>query len=187
MADKLDPHHKADPQQTEAGPDTSGAGEAPERGEEGAPTAAPESGGEAAAGPSPKPVPEPEVAPPPLEESVPPRSGVRAVARYVRMSPRKLRLVADAIRGRRVVEARALLRFARKRAAGPLAKVLESAVANAENNFDLDAEDLVVARLTVDEGPTMKSWIPRARGRASRIHKRTSHITVELRESEVER
>lgn len=108
----------------------------------------------------------------------------RAQARYVRMAPRKLRLVMDAIRGKSVAEARGILRFCGKRAAGPLAKVLESAVANAENNHSMDTSSLVITTAFVDQGPSFKSWIPRARGRASAVHKFTSHITIEVKERE---
>ena len=108
----------------------------------------------------------------------------RAIARYVRMAPRKLRLVADAIRGKSVKEARNILHFCGKRAAGPLSKVLESAVANAENNHQMDKENLVIATAYVDQGPSFKGWIPRARGRASAVHKFTSHITIEVKERE---
>jgi large subunit ribosomal protein L22 len=111
----------------------------------------------------------------------------RATARFVRMAPRKLRLMVDAIRGRSASEARNILTFARKRAARTLNKVLASAIANAENNYNLNRDELYVARAWVDQGPTMKSWIPRARGRASPIHKRTSHITIVLKEREVSR
>lgn len=110
--------------------------------------------------------------------------GAKAVARYVRMAPRKLRLVADAIRGKKVQDARGILQFCGKRAAGPLAKVLNSAVANAENNHNMSTDNLYVATLFVDQGPSHKSWIPRARGRASAIHKFTSHITIVVKERE---
>ena len=109
----------------------------------------------------------------------------RAIARYVRMAPRKLRLVADAIRGKSVKEARSILHFCGKRAAGPLSKVLESAVANAENNHQMDTANLVIATAYIDQGPSFKGWIPRARGRASAVHKFTSHITIEVKEREV--
>ncbi|NDD27171.1 MAG: 50S ribosomal protein L22 [Proteobacteria bacterium] len=108
----------------------------------------------------------------------------RAHARYVRMAPRKLRLVMDAIRGKSVAEARGILRFCGKRAAGPLSKVLESAVANAENNHQMNTGSLVIATAFVDQGPSFKSFIPRARGRASAVHKFTSHITIEVKERE---
>ncbi len=109
---------------------------------------------------------------------------VRAVARYVRVSPYKARQVADQIRGKDLEEARYIIRFSPKAAARLVGKVLESAVANAENNNGLRAEDLVVVNCYVDEGPTLKRWRPRALGRATRIRKRTSHITVILGERE---
>jgi len=108
----------------------------------------------------------------------------RAHARYVRMAPRKLRLVMDAIRGKSVQEARGILQFCGKRAAGPLSKVLESAVANAENNHSMDTANLVITTAFVDQGPSHKSFIPRARGRASAVHKFTSHILIEVKERE---
>ena len=104
--------------------------------------------------------------------------GVRAIAKYVRMTPRKLRLVADLIRGKSAQEAWSILEFTPKRAAGPLKKVLESAIANAKHNNELAPESLNVSRVLIDEGPTMKRYTPRARGRAGSIKKRTSHITV---------
>ena len=109
---------------------------------------------------------------------------IRAVAKYIRTSPRKIRLVADLIRGKAVNEARVILQFTPKRAAITLQKVLESAIANAENNEDLEAENLTVHKVFVDEGPTMKRWTPRARGRASAIKKRTSHVTVVVKPRE---
>ncbi|MBM3464585.1 MAG: 50S ribosomal protein L22 [Armatimonadetes bacterium] len=108
----------------------------------------------------------------------------RAHAKYVRMAPRKLRLVMDAIRGKAVGDARSILQFCGKRAAGPLTKVLNSAVANAENNHQMDAGNLVIARAWVDQGPSIKSFIPRARGRASAVHKFMSHITIVVKERE---
>ncbi|MDQ7823185.1 MAG: 50S ribosomal protein L22 [Candidatus Eremiobacteraeota bacterium] len=108
----------------------------------------------------------------------------RAVARYVRTAPRKLRLVVDAIRGRQVEEALKILRFTPKRAAKVLEKVLKSAVANAENNLRLSADNLYVHKAFIDGGPVIKRWIPRAMGRASKVHKRTSHITFIVREGE---
>ncbi len=111
---------------------------------------------------------------------------VRAVARYVRVSPFKARQVADQIRGKDLEEARYITRFSPKGAARLVGKVLESAAANAENNNGLSAEDLVVVDCHVDEGPTLKRWRPRALGRATRIRKRTSHITVILGEREKE-
>ena len=104
--------------------------------------------------------------------------GVRAIAKYVRMTPRKLRLVADLIRGKSAQEAWSILEFTPKRAAGPLKKVLESAIANAKHNNEFAPETLSVSRVLIDEGPTMKRFTPRARGRAGALKKRTSHITV---------
>ena len=109
---------------------------------------------------------------------------VRAVSKYIRTSPRKLRLVADLIRKKPVNDARVILQFTNKRAALTLQKVLDSAVANAENNEDLSPEALVVHKVFVDEGPTMKRFTPRARGRASAIKKRTSHVTVVVKPRE---
>ncbi len=109
---------------------------------------------------------------------------VRAVARYVRISPSKARQVADLIRGKDLAEARYITTFSPKEAARLIGKVLESAVANAENNEGLNADNLVVANCYIDEGPTLKRWRPRAHGRATRIRKRTSHITVVLAERE---
>ena len=105
---------------------------------------------------------------------------VTAKARYVRVSPRKVRLVADQIRGHDVSEARALLNFSPRGAARDLSKLLESAVANAENQHDLVADELRIAELRVDTGPTIKRFRPRAQGRATPILKRTSHLTVAL-------
>jgi large subunit ribosomal protein L22 len=107
---------------------------------------------------------------------------VKAVARYVRISPYKARQVADLIRGKDLEEARYITSFSPKSAARVIGKVLESAVANAENNNGLRADDLMVVNCYVDEGPTLKRWRPRAYGRAARIRKRTSHITVVLGE-----
>lgn len=109
----------------------------------------------------------------------------RAVARFVRISPRKARQVIDLIRGKDLEEALAILRFTPKKAGEPIEKVVRSAAANAENNFDMDVSRLFVAEAMVDEGPTMKRWMPRARGRADRILKRSSHISVVLKEKEV--
>ena len=103
-----------------------------------------------------------------------------AVARFVRMSPMKCRRMVDLIRGVPVSEALAILRFSPQSAAEPVAKVVASAAANAENNMDLDPDTLVVAVAMVDEGPTLKRIRPRAQGRAYRIRKRTSHITIEV-------
>src|SRR5438034_3646416 len=105
---------------------------------------------------------------------------VRAVAKWVRTSPRKARLVAEHIRGRTVPEARTVLAFTPRAAARELEKVLRSAVANAESNHNLAGDDLIVSGAVVDEGPVMKRWRARARGRGVRIHKPTCHITVTL-------
>ncbi|MDI9420955.1 MAG: 50S ribosomal protein L22 [Bacillota bacterium] len=108
----------------------------------------------------------------------------RAVARHIRISPRKARQVIDLIRGKDVDEALAILRFTPKGGSPAIEKVVRSAVANAENNFDMDVDSLFVAECYVDQGPTLKRIRPRARGMANRIRKRTSHITVILRERE---
>lgn len=105
---------------------------------------------------------------------------VRARARFVRRAPRKARLVMDHIRGKSVGDARAILSHTPRAAAADVSKLLESAVANAENNFELDPDDLRIHRATVDEGPTIKRYRPRALGRATPIHKRTSHMTITL-------
>ena len=110
------------------------------------------------------------------------RQEVKAVARWVRMSPRKARLVTEHIRGRSVPEARTVLAFTPRAAAREIEKVLRSAVANAEANHNLDGDQLVVSAAYVDEGPVMKRWRARARGRAVRIRKPTCHITVLLAE-----
>jgi large subunit ribosomal protein L22 len=112
------------------------------------------------------------------------RQEVKAVARWVRMSPRKARLVTEHIRGRSVPEARTVLAFTPRAAAREIEKVLRSAVANAEANHNLDGDGLIVKAAYVDEGPVMKRWRARARGRAVRIHKPTCHITVVLSELE---
>lgn len=108
------------------------------------------------------------------------RTTARATAKYVRVAPFKARRVIDLIRGKSVAEATSLLRFAPQSASEPVAKVLASAVANAENNFNLDPETLVVSTAYADEGPTMRRFQPRAQGRAFHIRKRTSHITIEV-------
>jgi len=105
---------------------------------------------------------------------------VRASARFVRRAPRKVRLVMDHIRGKSVEDARALLHHTPRAAAVEVVKLLDSAVANAENNFELDPADLYIHRATADEGPTIKRFRPRALGRATPIHKRTSHLTITL-------
>jgi large subunit ribosomal protein L22 len=103
-----------------------------------------------------------------------------ARARYVRTTPMKARRVVELIKGRNASEALAVLRFAPQAASEPVAKVLASAMANAENNLDLDPDTLWVSAAFVDEGPTLKRFRPRAQGRAYRIRKRTSHITIEV-------
>jgi ribosomal protein L22 len=105
---------------------------------------------------------------------------VRASARYVRIAPRKARLIADQVRGLHIEKARALLQFSPRGAAEDIHKLIDSAAANAENNHDLIGDEMKVSSITVDEGPTLKRYRPRAMGRATPIHKRTSHIAVAL-------
>jgi large subunit ribosomal protein L22 len=114
--------------------------------------------------------------------AAPEKQEVRAEAKWVRVSPRKARLVVEHIRGRTVPEARTVLAFTQRAAAREIEKVLRSAVANAETNPNLNwnGDDLVVSAAYVDEGPTIKRWRARARGRVARIHKRTCHITVRV-------
>lgn len=102
----------------------------------------------------------------------------QAILKYQRISAQKCRLVADAVRGLRVDKALEFLNFNNKKASKMILKVLESAVANAENNNSLDIDDLIIKNILVDEGPTAKRHIPRARGRVNQILKRSSHITV---------
>jgi ribosomal protein L22 len=109
---------------------------------------------------------------------------VRASARYMRVAPRKARLVADQVRGLTVPEARTLLDFSVRGAARDIGKLIASAAANAENNHELVADDMRVSEIQVDEGPTLKRWRARARGRATRIEKRTSHVSVALTPTE---
>ena len=106
----------------------------------------------------------------------------KAIARTVRIAPRKVRLVVDLIRGKQIGEAVAILRHTPKAASPVVEKVLKSAVANAEHNYELDVNKLVVSEVFVDEGPTLKRFRPRAQGRASAINKRTSHITIVVSE-----
>src|SRR4026209_329141 len=110
------------------------------------------------------------------------RMRVRAQAKWVRTSTRKARVVLAHIRGRSVPEARTILAFTSRAAATDIEKVLRSAVANAEANHGLDGDDLVVEAAYADEGPTLKRWKPRARGRVNRIRKRTCHVTLVLAE-----
>ena len=108
------------------------------------------------------------------------RVAVRAQAKYVRCAPRKARLVVDHIRGKSVDDARAILATTPRHAARDVLKLLDSAIANAENNHELVADELKIAKVFVDEGPTLKRFQPRAQGRATRIRKRTSHMTILL-------
>ncbi|MFA9434236.1 MAG: 50S ribosomal protein L22 [Deltaproteobacteria bacterium] len=108
---------------------------------------------------------------------------VRAVTRYVRISPRKARLVTELIKGKPVEEALTMLRFVPKKAARLVDKTLRSALANAEQNPNIDVDTLYIKRIFVDGGPTMKRWRARAMGRATKILKRSSHITVILDEA----
>jgi large subunit ribosomal protein L22 len=108
-----------------------------------------------------------------------------ARASYVRVTPMKARRVIDLIRDLPAQEALSVLQFAPQAASDPIRKVLASAIANAENNFSLDPETLIVSRAYVDEGPTLKRFRPRAQGRAYRIRKRTSHITIEVESIDV--
>jgi ribosomal protein L22 len=105
---------------------------------------------------------------------------VRASARYVRIAPRKARLIADQVRGMHIEQARALLEFSPRSAAQDIHKLINSAAANAENNHDLVGDEMRITSITVDEGPTLRRFRPRALGRATPINKRTSHIAVAL-------
>jgi large subunit ribosomal protein L22 len=105
---------------------------------------------------------------------------MKATAKFVRIAPRKARLVADEVRGKSVPEAVSILQFTNKRAAGIVGDVIKSAAANAEHNDDADIDDLFVRDVRVDEGPTIKRFRARAMGRATMIRKRTSHISVTL-------
>jgi large subunit ribosomal protein L22 len=108
---------------------------------------------------------------------------MKASATHIRISPRKVRMVVDTVRGKSVSQALSILGFTRKKAALPVQKLLKSAVANAVENGGInDVETLVIDRIMVDEGPTLKRYMPRARGRATPIRKRTSHIRIILRE-----
>lgn len=107
---------------------------------------------------------------------------VTAKLNYLRIAPRKTRLVADLIRRKKVEQAQTFLKFTTKRAAEPILKLLKSAVANAKNNFQLEEQNLYISKIMVDEGPKLKRWLPRARGRADEILKRVSHITIVLDE-----
>ena len=109
---------------------------------------------------------------------------VSATAKYLRGSTRKTRLVTQAIKGKKVEDATAILRFMPQKAAGEVARVLKSATANAENNHNLSAEDLVIVDAVADEGPTIKRFQPRAQGRAFPIHKPMTHITIVVSDQE---
>lgn len=109
----------------------------------------------------------------------------RAVARYIRISPFKARQVADLVRGKDVKEAIGILRYSNKKSGPLVTKVLKSAIANAEHNYDMDSDSLYVASILIDEGPTLKRMKPRAYGRADVMRHRTSHITVVVKEREV--
>ena len=122
----------------------------------------------------------------PRNQAVEERPEVRASAQYLRVTPRKARLVVEHIRGRSVPEARTVLAFTPRAAAREVEKVLASAVANAEANHGLLGDDLIVSAAYVDEGPTIKRWRARARGRVSRINKRTCHVTIRLMPTETD-
>lgn len=107
---------------------------------------------------------------------------VSAKLRYLRIAPRKVRLVADLIRGKSVEEAQTILNFTTKKAAQVLLKLLKSAIANAKTNFQLEEKNLYISKILVDEGPKYKRWMPRARGMATPIQKKTSHVTIVLDE-----
>lgn len=109
-------------------------------------------------------------------------SEAKAIAKYVRISSTKVSIVLDLIRGKNIGEATAILQYTPNKAAGAIEKVLKSAVANAENNYDLDVNRLFVAEAYVGQGPTLKRFRPRAQGRAYGIKKRTSHITLVVKE-----
>jgi large subunit ribosomal protein L22 len=113
-------------------------------------------------------------------KEAPQRPVVNARARFVRVAPRKARMVANQVRGLPIDDARALLRFSSRGAARDIVKLIDSAVANAEANHDLVADDLLIKDIHVDDGPTLRRYRPRALGRATRINKRTSHIAVAL-------
>lgn len=120
------------------------------------------------------------------QEQAQPKIEAKAVARYIRISPRKARAVVNAISGKSVGEAFQILEFSPKKAARIVSKVLRSAVANAENNFGLNVDTLYVSHAVVDDGPRMKRLWPRGRGRADILQKRFSHITIAVRDREKE-
>ena len=106
----------------------------------------------------------------------------KAIARHIRIAPRKIRIVADLVRGKNIGEAFAILKFTRKVGADVVEKVMRSAIANAEHNFDMNVDNLYVSEIFVDQGPTLKRIHPRSRGQAFKILKRTSHVTVVVKE-----
>lgn len=111
---------------------------------------------------------------------------ITAKLKYLRIAPRKVRLVVDMIRGKKAIQASTDLAFSLKAGAGPMKKLLDSAISNAKNNHKIENEDsLYISKLTVDEGPMLKRWRARARGRAMQIQKKTSHITLVLAVKEV--
>jgi large subunit ribosomal protein L22 len=122
-----------------------------------------------------------------MTQATQPVQQARAEAKYVRITARKMRLVVDAIRGKTVKDAEDLLKFIPKGAAAPIAKILKSAKSNATNNHDMLEDQLFIKSAFVNEGPTLKRILPRARGRGDYIFKRTSHITIILEEKPVER
>ena len=164
----------------EAKPDTKAAAKpkAPARRRPAAKKAAPKPAASKAAPKAEAEAPKPK--PKPREPAASRRPLVRAHAKYVRSSARKARLVMDHVRGRSVADARALLRHHPRGVARDVERLLNSAIANAENNHDLVGDDLFVKEIYADEGPTLRRFRPRAQGRATRIRKRTSHLTVGL-------
>lgn len=106
----------------------------------------------------------------------------KAVAKYIRISPRKVRYVVDLVRGKKVSDAMAILQFAPQGASNEVRKVVKSAVASAEHNYEMNTDELYISQIFVDQGPTLKRFKPRAMGRADQIRKRTSHITVVVSE-----
>jgi len=106
----------------------------------------------------------------------------KAKLKNLRIAPRKVRMVVDLIRGKKAKEALAILNFTAKKATSPLIKLVNSAIANAKNNFHIEADNLYISEITVDEGPKYKRWMPRARGQATPIQKKTSHINLVLKE-----
>jgi large subunit ribosomal protein L22 len=122
----------------------------------------------------------------PSRERALPDNEAKAIARNIRVSPQKLNLVAQLIRGKKVATALADLQFSRKRIAVDVKKCLESAIANAENNHDLDVDDLIVAEAHVGKGLVMKRWSPRGRGRSGKILKPFSHLTIIVRQVEAQ-